>query len=49
MEIMNIQLHYQLIKRWKKLIKFYIQKINQVLKVTMIHGSKDNSVPVSLF
>ena len=28
-------------------IKFYIKKINSKIKVTMIHGQKDEVVPVS--
>ena len=46
MEIMNIQLLYQLIKDGRK-NKILNKKIKSNINVTMIHGSKDEVVPPS--
>ena len=43
---MSIQLLYQLIKDGRK-NKVLNKKINSKIKVTMIHGKKDEVVPVS--
>ena len=45
MGITLIQLLYQLIKDGRK-NKILNKKINQNINVTMVHGSKDKSVPV---